>query len=81
MFEFAEDRESVVDGGVGEEEGRRLEEGLRRRRVVEEAGFDEAGVDLVEVFGCFAFFKNEGFRICWELGNGGFCRWKMGGKN
>lgn len=58
MFKIAKNREGIVDVGVGEEEGGGLEEGLRRRRVVEEAGFDQIGVHLVEVFGSLAFSKN-----------------------
>lgn len=58
MFKIAKNRESIVDVGIGEEESGDLEEGLRRRRVVEETGFDQSGVHLVEVFGSLAFFKN-----------------------
>lgn len=55
--DLAENGESIVHG-VRKKYGGGLEEVLGDGGVVEEAGFDEVGVDLVEVFGGLALVKN-----------------------
>lgn len=53
----AENGESVVHG-VREKNGGGLEDVFGDGGAVEEAGFEEVGVDLVEVFGGLALLKN-----------------------
>ncbi|CAL0320021.1 unnamed protein product [Lupinus luteus] len=72
-----EDGESVVHG-VGEDEGGGLEEVCGDGGAVDEAGFDEVGVELVEVGEGFALVEDYGFWVRWEVGNGGYGSWGFG---
>lgn len=78
FLDFAKNGERVVQS-VGKNNGGGFEEVFGEGRVEDEAGFDEMGMDLVEVPAAPAFLKDCGFRVFSELGDGGCASYGFGG--
>ncbi|KAF7838275.1 phloem specific protein [Senna tora] len=66
---------------VGKNDCGGFEEVFGEGRVGDKTGFDEVGMDLIEVPACLASLKDDGFRVFRELGDGSYCSYGFGGKH